>query len=140
MSRPAAVHDSPYPLEVRRSPINGRGLFAAGRLPARRKLGEISGVKVRLPGAWKAAERSGRIYLIELDRRTALDCSAGNGFRYLNHSCAANCYLRVAHGRVEVYTRRGVPAGAELTVDYGITPHQGGMRCACGVSGCKGRL
>jgi len=129
-----------YALEVRRSRINGHGLFAAARLPARRKLGEISGRQVRLPGAWKEVEHSGKIYLIEIDPRTALDCSAGNSFRFLNHSCVANCYMRVAHRRVEVYTRRAIRAGDELTVDYGITPHQGGMRCACGAPGCKGRL
>ncbi|HZR36035.1 MAG TPA: SET domain-containing protein-lysine N-methyltransferase [Nevskia sp.] len=129
-----------YALEVRRSRIDGRGLFAARPLPARRKLGEIGGSHVRLPGAWKEAERSGRIYLIEIDPRTALDCSAGNSFRFLNHSCSANCYMRIAHRRVEVYTRRAIRAGDELTVDYGITPHRGGMHCACGMPGCQGRL
>jgi SET domain-containing protein len=129
-----------FALRVGRSRINGRGLFAAADLPGRRKLGEVGGRKVRLPGAWRQAERAERIYLVELDARTALDCSAGNDFRYLTHSCAANCYLRIVGGRVEVYTRRPVRAGAELTVDYGITPHIGGMRCACGAANCKKRV
>src|SRR5579859_2968994 len=50
-----------YPLEVRRSAINGRGVFALAKLPARRKLGAISGREVRLPGAWREAEKSGKI-------------------------------------------------------------------------------
>lgn len=129
-----------YPLQVGRSAINGRGVFAQGKLPARRKLGEIAGQLVRLPDAWREAEKSPKIYLIELDRRTALDCSAGNSFRFLNHSCAANCYMRIAHRKVEVYARRAIRAGEELTVDYGITPHEGGMHCVCGAPGCKGRL
>ena len=139
-SLPQQAGEIRYPIEVRRSAINGRGVFALARLPARRKLGEISGREVRLPGAWREAEKSGKIYLIEIDPRTALDCSAGNDFRFLNHSCAANCYMRVAHRRVEIYTRRALKPGDELTVDYGITPHQGGMRCVCGAPGCKGLL
>lgn len=129
-----------YALEVRRSRINGRGLFAAARLPGRRKLGEIGGRLVRLPQAWREVGKADCICLIEIDPRTALDCSGGNSFRFLNHSCAANCYMRIAHRRVEVYTRRPIRAGEELTVDYGITPHQDGMRCGCGAPRCKGRL
>ena len=138
--KPSPSEDHVVPVEVRASRINGRGLFASARLPGRRKLGEISGELVRLPGAWKKVEKSDKIYLIELNQRQALECSSGNSFRYLNHSCAANCYMRIAHRRVEVYTRRPIRPGEELTVDYGITPHQGGMRCGCGAPRCKGRL
>lgn len=127
-------------VKIGASGINGRGLFAAKRLPGRRKLGEISGNVVRLPQAWETVARRRSICLIELDGRTALDCSKGNCFRCLNHSCQPNCYLRVARGRVEVYTLRVIAAGRELTVDYGATPHQGGMSCRCGAHQCKGRL
>jgi len=127
-------------VRVRRSPIQGRGVFAATHLPARRKLGEISGELVRLPMARKAIENAGQIYFIELTRTWALECSEGNAFKHLNHSCAPNCYLRVINKRVEVYTLCDIEAGMELTVDYGITPHKGGMRCQCGVANCRGLL
>ena len=138
--KPSSSEDHVIPVEVRASRINGRGLFARARLPGRRKLGEISGELVRLPGAWKKVERSDKIYLIELNERQALECSSGNSFRYLNHSCAANCYMRIIRNRVEIYTRRHIRAGTELTVNYGATPHKDGMRCACGAANCKGRL
>ena len=127
-------------LKVRASGIHGRGIFAASALPARRKLGEVTGKRVRLPEARQAVVRQPRIYLVELTRRYALDCSTGNDFRHLNHSCRPNCYLRVAHGRVEVYAKAAIPAGIELTVDYGVTPHEGGMTCRCGAPRCKGVL
>ena len=127
-------------VKVGNSPINGHGLFAATRLPGRRKLGEISGKLVALPKAWKTVARRRSICLIELTPRTALDCSKGNCFRCVNHSCRPNCYLRIARGRVEVYTLRRITAGCELTVDYGETPHQGGMTCRCGAKKCKGRV
>jgi SET domain-containing protein len=138
--QPSLSADRAAPVEVRASKINGRGLFAGARLPGRRKLGEISGKLVRLPAAWKQVEKSDKIYLIELNPRQALECSTGNSFRYLNHSCAANCYMRIIRNRVEIYTRIPIKAGAELTVNYGATPHKGGMRCACGAPKCKGRL
>ena len=127
-------------LAVRPSGIHGRGIFAAGALPGRRKLGEVTGERVLLPAARRAVARAPRIYLVELTRRYALDCSTGNHFRHLNHSCRPNCYLRVFRGRVEVYSRKAIGPGIELTVDYGATPHEGGMTCRCGAAKCKGVL
>lgn len=138
--KPSVSKQPQSPLKVRSSRINGRGLFALADLPGRRKLGEISGVLVRLPAARRKVEQSDKIYLIELSEREALECSTGNSFRYLNHSCTANCYMRIIRNRVEIYTRRPIPAGAELTVDYGATPHKNGMRCSCGAENCKGVL
>ncbi|MDD5261104.1 MAG: SET domain-containing protein [Methylacidiphilales bacterium] len=127
-------------LSVRRSAINGRGVFALKKIPARCKLGEISGALVRLPEARRAIETAPRIYLIELSRRLALDCSRGNVFRHLNHSCRPNCYLRVFRRRVEVYTLKTIPPGKELTLDYGQTPHRNGMSCSCGSAACRKKL
>ncbi|OAI43139.1 hypothetical protein AYO41_02780 [Verrucomicrobia bacterium SCGC AG-212-E04] len=130
----------PAPLRVRASAIHGRGVFAVGALPARCKLGEVTGERVALPAARHAVAAQPRIYLVELSRRYALDCSTGNHFRHLNHSCRPNCYLRVFRGRVEVYARAAIAAGTELTVDYGATPHAGGMACRCGAARCVGKL
>lgn len=127
-------------LVARPSRINGRGVFARQALPARRKVGEVTGQLVRLPAARRRVERQRRIFLVELTTRTALDCSAGNVLRHLNHACTPNCYLRVRGYAVEVYTLRALAAGEELTIDYGQTPHRGGMRCTCGAAGCRGRL
>ncbi|MBN8526179.1 MAG: SET domain-containing protein-lysine N-methyltransferase [Planctomycetes bacterium] len=127
-------------LAVRRSRIHGRGLFAATAIPRRMKLGEVSGELVRVAAARRAMRGREAIHLVEFDHRWALDCSRGNDFRHLNHSCRANCYLRLIRRRVEVYSRGAIAAGSELTVDYGETQHRGGMACACGAPGCRGRL
>jgi uncharacterized protein len=127
-----------YAVAAARSALHGRGLFAGEALPGRRKLGELSGELVALPGAWKTAAARSRIYLVQVSARRALDCSRGNDFRYLNHSCEPNCYLRVSRLRVEVYTLRPIAPGTELTVDYGETPHRNGMRCSCGAASCRG--
>jgi SET domain-containing protein len=127
-----------YHVAAAPSKLHGRGLFARGALPARRKIGELSGSLVKLPDAWHTAAGQPRIYLVQVSARRALDCSQGNDFKYLNHSCAPNCYLRVHRLRVEVYTLRRIKPGTELTVDYGETPHRDGMRCTCGAENCRG--
>jgi SET domain-containing protein len=131
---------SPPRVAVRASGIHGRGLFASRRLPSRRKVGEVGGTRVKLPQAWGAVERRPRIYLIELNSRAALDCSSDPVFRHVNHSCRPNCYLRISRGRVEVYALKSIAPGVELTVDYGETPHAGGMSCRCGAQRCRGLL
>jgi hypothetical protein len=127
-------------ITVGASPIHGTGVFAAATLPGRKKLGTLSGALVRLPQAWTTVEGQPVIYMIELSRRYALDCSEGNSFKHLNHSCTPNCYLRIYRRTVEVYTLKAIEPGAELTVDYGETPHKGGMTCHCGAPRCKRAL
>lgn len=125
---------------VRRSRIHGRGLYATQAITRRGKLGELTGELRRLPAARWDHQRRAVMQLVELSRRRALDCSQGNAFRHLNHNCQANCYLRVYRRRVEVYARGPIPAGAELTVDYGETMHRGGMLCRCGAAACRSRI
>ncbi len=104
------------------------------------KLGELSGTLRSRVEANRLQQRRRVIKLVELDHRWALDCTHGNHYSQLNHSCQANCYLRIAHRRVEVYSRGPIAAGSELTVDYGETMHPGGMGCRCGVPGCRSRI
>lgn len=127
-------------LEVRASPVDGRGVFARCALPARRKLGELDGELVRMRATERRVARDARIFLVELDGGVALDCRRSNGFRHLNHRCEPNAYLRAAGRCLEVYTLRRVRAGEELTIDYVATPHRGGMVCRCGATTCRGVL
>ena len=125
---------------VRPSRIHGKGLFATARIPRRMKLGELSGVLRPIREANRDHQKRKVIKLVEVDNRWALDCTDGNHFSQLNHSCQANCYLRIINRRVEVYSRGAIRAGAELTVDYGETMHPDGMGCQCGVPGCRSRI
>jgi SET domain-containing protein len=127
-------------VELRASRIHGWGVFARVTLTARRKIGELTGELVRLPQARRAVELQPAIYLVELSRRLALDCSKGNQFKHLNHHCTPNCYLRIYRRRIEVYTLRQVKTGEELTIDYGMTPHKPAMSCQCGAAKCRRAL
>ncbi len=132
------MSDSTY--VISRSRIHGHGLFTKNRIQRRMKLGELTGVKVRMSHALREQLKREVMQLVELGHGWALDCTHGNEFRVLNHSCQANCYLRLSHRRVEIYSRGPIPAGTELTVDYRETMHEGGMACKCGLPGCRSLL
>jgi SET domain-containing protein len=127
--------------KVRRSRIQGRGLFAISDLPARRKLGELGGELISLREARRRARSSDSIKIVEFGDGTALDAThAGGPFGYVNHSCEPNTFMRCYRGRVEFYSLRPVGAGEELTCDYGETHHDGALECRCGSLKCRGRL
>jgi SET domain-containing protein len=130
-----------YSFQVRRSLIQGRGLFALTPLPARRKIGELGGERIPLKEARRRARGTDCIAIVEFGDGTALDASRnGSDFRYVNHSCEPNTFMRLYKGRVEFYALRRVEAGEELTCDYGQTHHDGALACRCGSAKCRGRL
>ena len=87
----------------------------------------------------RARTRS-RIRIIELNASMALDVEEGNEFKYINHSCSPNTFMRSYRGRVEFYALRRIGSGEELTCDYGETHHEGTLACKCGSENCVGRL
>jgi len=129
-----------FTFEVKKSHIHSRGLFAASALPARRKLGEMTGRLISAREAKRFAQRR-CIKLVEFGDGWALDATRdSNCFQYVNHSCTPNLYMRCLGHRVEFYTLRAIAAGEELTCDYGDTQHEGKLRCRCKSPGCRGWL
>jgi len=129
-----------YRLKAGSSAIHGSGVYTCEPIPGRRKIGEVTG---EIISGRKAAARSAgadKIYLVYLSDTRALDCSHGNLLGSLNHSCGSNAFLRVIRDRVEVYAKRRIETGEEVTVDYGETPHAGGMACRCGTPVCRARI
>lgn len=138
MTRPAYQK---YAVDVRTSPIDGQGAFAAEAVPRGRKIGEIRGESISVDEARIRATRSERIMIVELSAVRAIDFSrSADPMRYTNHSCAPNARLDIRQGRVEFYALRAIAPGEEITVDYGETHHEGRLACRCGAPGCLGRL
>ena len=109
---PDAGHLAAPEVEVRRSDIAGRGLFAIADLPA--------GTVVLRPE--EAALQDGRI-----DR-------LGVGFP--DHSCDPNLGWTDGHALVTI---TDVPAGAELVSDYAMSVTEPGwlLRCHCPSYRCR---
>ena len=129
-----------YPVRSGRSAIAGRGVFAEARIPRRAKIGEVTGELISVRTARQRARGRCRICLIDVSDTHAIDCTGGNVLRLLNHSCRSSAFLRIFRNRVEVYARRPIMNGEEITVDYGESPHSGGMRCGCGDRRCRERI
>jgi SET domain-containing protein len=127
-------------LTVGKSGITGQGLFAGTRIPARAKIGEFEGEVIGLREARRRAKGQRIVAIVELEKH-ALDATrTGRGFRFINHSCAPNTYIRCTKDRAEFYALREIRPGTELTADYGETQHNGKLRCLCGAKTCRGAI
>jgi len=125
-------------LRVGSSTVVGRGLFAGSAIARRAKIGEFEGEVIGLREARRRARGRTVIAIVELERH-AIDATATRrGFRYINHSCDPNTFMRCTPERAEFYARRDIRRGEELTVDYGESHHDGRLHCRCGAANCRG--
>ena len=93
-------------------------------------------------------------YIFRIDETTHVDATvAGNMARFMNHSCAPNCYSRVLEvGRmlgasgcsldkhIVIYAARDLQVGEELQYDYQFTLGGDKIECRCGAPNCWGRM
>jgi SET domain-containing protein len=125
-------------LVVKPSAIVGKGLYSGSRIAKRAKIGEFEGEVIGLREARRRAKGRRIVAIVELDRH-ALDATRSRrGFRFINHSCEPNTFIRCTAQRAEFYARRAIAPGEELTADYGESHHNGKLPCRCGAANCRG--
>ena len=130
-----------FDVAVRRSAIDGFGVFAAEAIPPQRKIGEIRGESISVAEARRRARGQARIMIVEISPRKAIDASASTDpMRFTNHGCEPNARLCIRQGHVEFYALRAIEPGEEITVNYGATHHEGRLACRCGAPSCIGWL
>ena len=129
-----------YGLRAAPSRIDGTGVYAEEAIPARRKIGEMTGKVITWRVARLRAKKYERIAIVEFQDGFALDATNDKLLRFINHSCDANCFIRCSRHTVEFYTRRALKKGEELTANYGETHHAGKHPCHCGAANCRGYL
>lgn len=128
-----------YAISVGKSKIHGRGAYALSAIPARKKIGSMSGHVISKREARKKIKRHESIAMVELWNGKAIDASAdSNDLRYINHSCNPNTFMRTFNYHVEFYALREIHPNEELTCNYGETHHNGKKTCKCGAPNCKG--
>lgn len=131
------------------SAIHGRGVYARVAIPDGTRVIEYTGERItKLEAARRETQRLARqrrggddsVYIFNLNARHDLDGrTRRNVARLINHSCAPNCRVEVIRGRVWITARRDIPAGAELTFDYGFAfPDWALHPCRCGSPRCPG--
>jgi hypothetical protein len=140
------------PVVVRRSRIQGRGVFATRRIRNGTVIVEYKGPRI-------TAEQADELYddddderthtfLFTVDDNTVIDATRRGGpARFINHSCDPNCRSFIEDGRVFIEAVRDISPGEELTYDYLLerpgrrTPAiEARYPCHCGSVKCRGTL
>ena len=137
----APLRKWPVPMEVKPSTIEGRGLFTKVPLRAKQKIGEFTGERISLREGRRRAKLQKWIAIVELNHHLAIDATQEtSGFRFINHSCSPNTFMRICRERAEFYALHPIKAGTELTVDCHPSHHNGTLPCQCQSVACRGRL
>lgn len=139
-------------IEVRRSGVHGRGVFAKAKIRKGARIIEYTGH--RMP--WKEAEdlppldpkNPYHTFLFSLDDGNVINAAVGgNAARWINHSCEPNCETFEEDGRVFVHAARAIKPGEELFYDYKLIPSERRTKkvekefgCFCGAKKCRGTM
>jgi len=94
-------------VEVRVSPVHGRGLFARKRLRAGQFIGTFTGRETKRDGT--------HVLWVHDENGSATGIEGDNDLRFLNHSKRPNADF----DGFDLYAVRNIQAGAELFIDYG---------------------
>jgi hypothetical protein len=148
--KPAATHGRR--IQVRRSGVHGKGVFALQPIAAGETIIEYVGERI----TWKEALRRhphdpaqpNHTFYFHIDDTHVIDANVGgNASRWINHSCDTNCEADERDGRIFIVARRDIVPGEELFYDYGLvideryTPKlKKDYPCHCGSANCRGTL
>jgi uncharacterized protein len=127
--------------EVKPSPIQGLGLFAAAPI-ARGEIVAVKGGYVLTRAAWAELGRDLGPAEIEITEDLVIapmrqDERAG-AMLYTNHSCDPNIAIQ---GQIVLVAMRDIAAGEELTHDWATTDDGDDvMTCHCGSARCRGTI
>ena len=122
---------------VRDSSIDGRGVFAVSAIPAGEFIREYNLVREVTPGNPIDPERGEAVeHCTYPDDKIFL---VGYPDRHFNHSCDPNAVKRFSSRAIQLFSRRDIAPGAEITHDYMINTHCGSRwPCNCGAARCRG--
>ena len=139
-------------IQVRRSGVHGKGVFAVQAIAEGERIVEYVGEVI----TWKEAQRRhphdpedpNHTFYFHVDDKHVIDAKhGGNASRWINHSCDPNCEADEDDGRVFIKALRNIEPGEELSYDYGLIidePYTRKLKaeypCWCGSKNCRGTL
>jgi SET domain-containing protein len=129
-----------FRLRLSQSKIHRWGVYAAERIPSRRKVIEYTGERISRKETKRRAEAKLN-YLFTLDNYWTIDGAVGgSGAEFINHSCEPNLYSIIVRGHILYMSRRVIEPGEELTVDYRFDKNVEKVTCRCGAPCCRGTI
>ena len=147
-SAPAAPADKRR-IQVRRSGVHGKGVFALQAIGEGELVIEYKGQIISWPEALRRHPHDpsdpNHTFYFHLDDKHVIDAAVdGNAARWINHACDPNCRADETDGRVLIYAARDLLPGEELFYDYGLiideryTPKlKKEYECRCGSPRCR---
>ena len=126
----------------RKSKLHGFGVFAAEPINKNKRIIDYAGELVRnKDSVSREVEylKQGCIWVYRVNRVWSRDAAiGGNVARFINHSCAPNCWTEVVDKTIWIRASRRIEPGEELTYDY-CTVGDHTIQCRCRPD-CKTRL
>src|SRR5262245_29146431 len=123
-----------------KSPIHGRGVYAAEEIPPYRKVIEYTGERISRRET-KLRGQGTRTYLFTLDSYWRIDGAVcGSGAEYISHCCDPNLRSCIFKGHILYISKRKITSGEELTVDYRFSKDIDRVPCRCGSPKCRGTI
>lgn len=140
-------------IEVRESPVHGKGVFARRDIPKGTKIIEYKGEHI----SWKKAvarhphdpKQPNHTFYFGLEDGSVIDAKyGGNEAMWVNHSCKPNCKALEEDGskrtKVFLYAKKNIKEGDELFYDYGLYIEgkitkslKKDYACHCGNKNCR---
>ena len=151
-NRGRARHATAGRLEVRKSGVHGRGVYASAPIRKGARIIEYTGQRV----AWKIAkdwpahdpDDPHHTFFFSLENGDVINASVdGNESRWINHACDPNCETSETDDRIFVHALRSIRVGEELFYDYKLIPAERRTKklerqfgCGCGSTKCRGTM
>ena len=136
-------------IQVRRSGVHGKGVFALREIAAGESIIEYTGELISWPEALRRHPHDPRdphhTFFFHIDADHVIDAKVGgNAARWINHACEPNCEADETDGRVFIRALEELQPGEELFYDYGLviderlTPKlKKQYECRCGSPVCR---
>ncbi len=149
----ALSRESPSPITVRRSRVQGKGVFATRDIAKGERIIEYQGALLTHEETDATCDdeamRRHHTFLFAVDDKYVIDGGrGGNDARFINHSCEPNCESVVQGRRIFIHATRDIEAGEEVLYDYWyITDDSYTLEdlrriypCRCRSESCRGTL
>ena len=137
-------------LRFSKSKIHEWGLFAMEDIAAGEMVTEYIGEVIRSSVANEREKRYeaagiGSSYFFKINEDYVIDATKkGNSARFINHSCAPNCYAKVINvgfkKKIVFNAKRDIKATEEITYDYKFPIEEKKIPSLCGAPNCRGTL
>jgi len=150
----AAAKSKGRRIQVRRSGVHGRGVYAIRKIRKGETIIEYKGQMI----TWKQAERRhphnpddpDHTFFFHIDDDHVIDANVGgNAARWINHACDPNCESDIDEEQHRVFIKalRKIRPGEELFYDYGLVIDERYTKklkkqfaCRCGADDCRGTM